>query len=184
MESEFCKEASSTLVHLCEVFEMQIWLRLREWYDVREWSQDGYLWPTSPNVWGFKLVPNWRQHLAFVSQNHVALLIFRRGWVDANWYGSYLCSDGTRALLVDTKDFTLMIKNSIHFTKCGAQYQRRNIIDNATSNYLASCIYNPKINPYCPVFRIGDIVRWSGSKYDQVAIEVRESLSSHPGPES
>jgi hypothetical protein len=63
-----------------------------------------------------------------------------------------------------------MIKNSIHFPECGEEFQRRNIVGNATSEYLASCIYDPKKNPYCPIFRIGDIVHWAGADYSQVAI--------------
>ena len=72
-----------------------------------------------------------------------------------------------------TKDFTVLVKNTIEFPDLGAKYIRRNIIeknpDKAKEAYLQNCIYNPKTDPYCPTFRIGDIVERAGFKYDQVA---------------
>lgn len=67
---------------------------------------------------------------------------------------------------------TLMIKNSIKFPECGKNYQRRNIIENATSAYLSVCRYDPISHPYCPIFELGKIVEWSGENYTQVAVTV------------
>lgn len=76
---------------------------------------------------------------------------------------------GTQALLESTKDFTVLVKNSIEFPAFGDAYKRRNIVDSATKEYLQSCIYNNNTDPYCPTFRIGDIVTGSGYKYEDVA---------------
>jgi P2X purinoceptor 4 len=76
---------------------------------------------------------------------------------------------GKPALLENTKDFTVLVKNSIEFPTFGDSYKRRNIMESATKEYLQNCIYNNKTEPYCPTFRIGDIVTGSGFKYEDVA---------------
>lgn len=43
-------------------------------------------------------------------------------------------------------------------------------MESATPEHLQSCIYNPKTDPYCPTFKIGDIVTLAGEKYEQVAL--------------
>ena len=79
-------------------------------------------------------------------------------------------------MLEDTKDFTVLVKNTIEFPEFGPKYVRRNIVEKppekATEQYLQSCIYNPKTDPHCPTFRIGDIVEKAGFKYSQVALTV------------
>jgi len=82
------------------------------------------------------------------------------------------------ALLKDTKSMTVLIKNTVEFPDCEDtsrkdQFKRRNILDNYTLPYLKACTYDPVRNPYCPIFNIGNIVEWTGSEYDQVAISVR-----------
>ncbi len=92
----------------------------------------------------------------------------------------YYIRNGSQALLKDTKNFTVLIKNSIEFPDCECerdcekgQYKRRNILSNFTSEYLKTCRYHPDEHPFCPIFFLGDIVKWSGSDYDEVAITVR-----------
>lgn len=43
----------------------------------------------------------------------------------------------------------------------------------ATDNesYLKSCRYSTE-HPYCPIFLLGDIVRWAGSDFQEMASEV------------
>ena len=36
--------------------------------------------------------------------------------------------------------------------------RRRNILTNITNDYIANCVNDPDTNPYCPIFRIGDIL--------------------------
>lgn len=77
---------------------------------------------------------------------------------------------GRRPLLSGTQDFTILIKNSIEFPAFGPAYRRRNIDETATESYLQSCINDRKTDPYCPTFRLGDIVKWAGEDYDKVAL--------------
>jgi len=73
-------------------------------------------------------------------------------------------------LLLGTQDFTVLIKNSIEFPEFGPQYKRRNILDSATNVYLQQCLYNERTDPYCPTFRIGDIVKAAKQDYNAVGL--------------
>ncbi|CAL1272479.1 unnamed protein product [Larinioides sclopetarius] len=73
------------------------------------------------------------------------------------------------ALLKDSQDFTVLIKNFVDFPKF-ANAKRRNIKDTSDKDYLKNCLYDPQNSTDCPIFKLGDIVRWSGQKnYDDVA---------------
>ncbi|ODN02953.1 P2X purinoceptor 4 [Orchesella cincta] len=76
---------------------------------------------------------------------------------------------GKKALLEGSKNFTVLIKNVIEFPKFGSKYKRRNILEKSNTSYLQSCIYNTESDPFCPVFRIGDIVEAAGHNFSQVA---------------
>lgn len=75
-----------------------------------------------------------------------------------------------RALLEDTADFTVLIKNFVEFPAFGKSFRRRNIMEEANKTYLQSCTYHSQWDPYCPVFRIGDIVELAGENFTQLAI--------------
>lgn len=68
------------------------------------------------------------------------------------------------------RNFTVLIKNVIEFPKFGQKYKRRNILENSNQSYLQSCIYNSEMDPFCPVFNIGDIVHEAGENFSEVAI--------------
>lgn len=70
------------------------------------------------------------------------------------------------------KDFTVMLKNTVEFPDCENQ-QGRNLPNFITMDYLKNCMYDKKKDPHCPIFRIGDIVKWSGDDFDRVAIKVK-----------
>jgi len=72
-------------------------------------------------------------------------------------------------LLEGIKDFTVMIKNTVEFPECGKDLHKRNILESATKEYLEQCNYNKKNDTSCPIFRIGDIVEWSGQNFSEVA---------------
>ena len=70
-------------------------------------------------------------------------------------------------LFVDTKDFTVLIKNSIQFNEYNVR--RRNIIEISNSSNLRDCKYDPELNPGCPVFVLGDIVKWADQDYNEIS---------------
>lgn len=50
---------------------------------------------------------------------------------------------------------------------------RRNIKDTSNKTYLQNCIYDPIEAPDCPIFKLGDIVKWSGLEdYNSIALKV------------
>lgn len=44
---------------------------------------------------------------------------------------------------------------------------------------LKGCIYNHYKNPYCPIFRLGDIVSEAKENFSQMAVEVNAFRSKH-----
>lgn len=52
----------------------------------------------------------------------------------------------------------------------GKMFRRRNIMEDANKTYLQSCHYNKASDPFCPVFRIGDIVTSAGENFTQLAV--------------
>ncbi|XP_036020762.1 P2X purinoceptor 4 isoform X2 [Mus musculus] len=47
----------------------------------------------------------------------------------------------------------------------------RNILPNITTSYLKSCIYNARTDPFCPIFRLGQIVADAGHSFQEMAVE-------------
>ncbi|VEL24361.1 unnamed protein product, partial [Protopolystoma xenopodis] len=65
--------------------------------------------------------------------------------------------------LYDALNYTVFIKHAIEFT--AYRVNRPNVLKWMTNQYLADC-RNNKDDPrdkYCPIFRLGDIIRWSGA---------------------
>ncbi|XP_051951068.1 P2X purinoceptor 7 isoform X1 [Xyrauchen texanus] len=73
------------------------------------------------------------------------------------------------ALLLSAENFTVMIKNNIRFP--AFNYIRRNILPEMKDTELKGCLYNPYTNPYCPIFRLGDIVNEAKENFASVAVE-------------
>ncbi|XP_030621132.1 P2X purinoceptor 7 [Chanos chanos] len=73
------------------------------------------------------------------------------------------------ALLASAENFTVLIKNNIRFP--AFNYIRRNILPEMTDTYLKKCIYNRRTDPYCPIFRLGDIVHEARENFSDMAIE-------------
>ncbi|CAH8513310.1 unnamed protein product [Heterobilharzia americana] len=66
-------------------------------------------------------------------------------------------------LLASAENFTVILKNSIEFPRY--RVKRRNILKWMNSLFLKTCLYNPNDEKlkYCPIFRLGDILKYSGS---------------------
>uniref|UniRef100_A0A5F9C6G0 P2X purinoceptor n=1 Tax=Oryctolagus cuniculus TaxID=9986 RepID=A0A5F9C6G0_RABIT len=73
-----------------------------------------------------------------------------------------------KPLLGDAEDFTIYIKNFIHFPKFN--FSKTNVLDTKDTTLLKSCHFGPK-NHYCPIFRLGSVVRWAGSSFEDIALE-------------
>ena len=78
---------------------------------------------------------------------------------------------GSKRPLLDTSQFTLLIKNFIEFPAFGKLYRRRNILEDANKTYLQSCHYDPDEDPYCPIFQVDDMISIAGENFTQLSIK-------------
>ncbi|KAM8816689.1 P2X purinoceptor 7 isoform 2-T2 [Rhynchonycteris naso] len=69
------------------------------------------------------------------------------------------------ALLNSAENFTVLIKNNIHFP--GHNYTTRNILPDIN----ITCTFHKTQNPLCPIFRLGDIFRETGDNFSEVATQ-------------
>lgn len=53
---------------------------------------------------------------------------------------------------------------------------RVNVLATTNESYLKSCRYSTE-HPYCPIFLLGNIVRWAGSDFQEMALEVGVPLA-------
>ncbi|XP_075389990.1 P2X purinoceptor 4 isoform X2 [Tenrec ecaudatus] len=73
------------------------------------------------------------------------------------------------AFLKAAENFTLLVKNNIWYPKFN--FSKRNILPSINTTYLKSCIYNAETDPFCPIFRLGQIVASAGHSFQDMAVE-------------
>uniref|UniRef100_A0A8C2VMH6 P2X purinoceptor n=1 Tax=Chinchilla lanigera TaxID=34839 RepID=A0A8C2VMH6_CHILA len=73
-----------------------------------------------------------------------------------------------KPLLRDAEDFTIFIKNYIRFPKFN--FSKANVLEAKNKDFLKSCRFGPN-NHYCPIFRLGSVVQWAGSNFQDIASE-------------
>nr|XP_031325369.1 P2X purinoceptor 5 isoform X3 [Camelus dromedarius]XP_031325370.1 P2X purinoceptor 5 isoform X3 [Camelus dromedarius] len=73
-----------------------------------------------------------------------------------------------KPLLGKAEDFTVYIKNFIRFPKFN--FSKTNVLDTKDRAFLKSCKFGPK-DPYCPIFRLGSVVSWTGSNFQEIALQ-------------
>jgi P2X purinoceptor 4 len=75
-----------------------------------------------------------------------------------------------RPLFEEVANFTVLIKNFVEFPTFGKMFRRRNIMEEANKTYLQSCHYSRDQDPFCPVFRIQDMISLAGENFTQLAV--------------
>ncbi|XP_050762600.1 P2X purinoceptor 6, partial [Gymnogyps californianus] len=73
-----------------------------------------------------------------------------------------------KPLLAEAENFTLFIKNTVHFTKFN--FSKCNTLQTNDPTYFKSCTYDPFFNPSCPVFRVRDMVEAAGETFGDLAL--------------
>ncbi|XP_069546854.1 P2X purinoceptor 5-like [Brachyistius frenatus] len=71
------------------------------------------------------------------------------------------------SLLTNAENFTIYIKNFIHFPKF--TFSKSNVHQTSDDFYLKKCKYDEERFPYCPIFRLGDITRRAGYNFQDMA---------------
>uniref|UniRef100_A0AAQ6ILT6 P2X purinoceptor n=1 Tax=Anabas testudineus TaxID=64144 RepID=A0AAQ6ILT6_ANATE len=79
------------------------------------------------------------------------------------------CPVEYKALLSNAENFTIYIKNFIRFPKF--EFSKSNVLETSDRNYLKSCSYDKEHHPYCPIFRIGDLISWTGHDFQDMAVK-------------
>ncbi|KAM7417610.1 hypothetical protein PAMA_017307 [Pampus argenteus] len=62
--------------------------------------------------------------------------------------------------MLDVKNFTIFIKNSIRFPLFDVT--RGNFPSSMTAEEIRNCTYHPETNPFCPIFRVSDVLNYTG----------------------
>ncbi|XP_069089142.1 P2X purinoceptor 3 [Pleurodeles waltl] len=70
-------------------------------------------------------------------------------------------------IMVEAENFTIFIKNSIRFPLF--EFEKGNLASNLTSDQIKKCRFNPDTQPYCPIFRLGDVVKMAGQNFTKLA---------------
>ncbi|XP_055983366.1 P2X purinoceptor 5 isoform X1 [Sorex fumeus] len=73
-----------------------------------------------------------------------------------------------KPLLSNAENFTVYIKNYIHFPKFN--FSKSNVLNTQDTRFLRTCRFNPA-NPYCPIFRLGSLVSWTGNDFNELAVK-------------
>ncbi|XP_038618814.1 P2X purinoceptor 6 isoform X2 [Tachyglossus aculeatus] len=71
------------------------------------------------------------------------------------------------ALLAEAENFTLFIKNTVTFAKFN--FSKSNMLEAKESTYLKGCHYDPQSSPFCPIFRVHDMVEEAGETFGSLA---------------
>ncbi|XP_040903434.1 P2X purinoceptor 3a [Toxotes jaculatrix] len=69
--------------------------------------------------------------------------------------------------MFDIKNFTIFIKNSIRFPLFNVT--RGNFPSTMTSADIKNCTYHPDTNPFCPIFKVGDVLNYTGQTVENLA---------------
>ncbi|KAM6423286.1 P2X purinoceptor 6 isoform 1-T1 [Liasis olivaceus] len=72
-----------------------------------------------------------------------------------------------KPLLAEAGNFTLFIKITIHFAKFNLS--RTNVLKTMDDAYFKGCRYSDRESPYCPVFRLQDMISAAGGRFDELA---------------
>ncbi|XP_019934442.2 P2X purinoceptor 3a [Paralichthys olivaceus] len=69
--------------------------------------------------------------------------------------------------MLDVENFTIFIKNSIRFPLFDVT--RGNFPSTMTASEIRSCKFHPETNPFCPIFRVGDVLNYTGQSVEKLA---------------
>ena len=58
---------------------------------------------------------------------------------------------------------------------------RSNVLETSDDTYLKRCSYDRETHLYCPIFRVGDVVRWTGHDFQDMAVKVQSLITCESG---
>ncbi|XP_019402712.1 PREDICTED: P2X purinoceptor 3 [Crocodylus porosus] len=70
-------------------------------------------------------------------------------------------------IMLEAENFTLFIKNSIRFPLFN--FEKGNLLPDLTVQDIRRCHFHPISQPFCPILRLGDIVKFAGQDFTNLA---------------
>eukprot|EP00069_Balaena_mysticetus_P004885 bmy_17536T0 len=70
-------------------------------------------------------------------------------------------------VMMEAENFTIFIKNSIRFPLFN--FEKGNLLPNLTAADLKTCRFHPDKAPFCPILRVGDVVKFTGQDFAKLA---------------
>ncbi|KAI2668306.1 P2X purinoceptor 3 [Labeo rohita] len=69
--------------------------------------------------------------------------------------------------MMEVENFTIFIKNSIRFPRFN--FTKGNFLPNINSTYIKKCNFDFESNMYCPIFKVGDVIRFAQQDFTTLA---------------
>uniref|UniRef100_A0A8C1LB27 P2X purinoceptor n=2 Tax=Cyprinus carpio TaxID=7962 RepID=A0A8C1LB27_CYPCA len=69
--------------------------------------------------------------------------------------------------MMEVENFTIFIKNSIRFPRFN--FTKGNFLPNINSSYIKQCKFDFESNMYCPIFKVGDVIRFAQQDFTTLA---------------
>ncbi|KAL4641709.1 P2X purinoceptor 3-like [Arapaima gigas] len=69
--------------------------------------------------------------------------------------------------IAEVENFTIFIKNSIRFPLFN--FTKSNLQPNISTDYIKTCTFDMKDNIYCPIFKVGDVLRFAQQDFSSIA---------------
>nr|KAF6438530.1 purinergic receptor P2X 3 [Molossus molossus] len=70
-------------------------------------------------------------------------------------------------VMMEAENFTIFIKNSIRFPLFN--FEKGNLLPNLTAADMKTCRFHPDKAPFCPILRVGDVVKFAGQDFAKLA---------------
>uniref|UniRef100_A0A2K5EN44 P2X purinoceptor n=1 Tax=Aotus nancymaae TaxID=37293 RepID=A0A2K5EN44_AOTNA len=70
-------------------------------------------------------------------------------------------------IMMEAENFTIFIKNSIRFPLFN--FEKGNLLPNLTAREMKTCRFHPDKAPFCPILRVGDVVKFAGQDFAKLA---------------
>ncbi|KAG8511263.1 P2X purinoceptor 3 [Galemys pyrenaicus] len=70
-------------------------------------------------------------------------------------------------VMMEAENFTIFIKNSIRFPLFN--FEKGNLLPNLTAQDMKTCRFHPDQAPFCPILRVGDVVKFAGQDFAKLA---------------
>ncbi|KAH0508809.1 P2X purinoceptor 3 [Microtus ochrogaster] len=70
-------------------------------------------------------------------------------------------------IMMEAENFTIFIKNSIRFPLFN--FEKGNLLPNLTAKDIKTCRFHPEKAPFCPILRVGDVVKFAGQDFAKLA---------------